>query len=98
MTTKKLPNTGKPTVSPLTVWLAVIASTLVMILLYALLIWADNQTDPTHAVQAETQTGTDISTTEAIFLAVIVGAIILGPGIVVALIVLPILRKNKRGK
>lgn len=82
--------------SPRTVWLAAIASTVVTCLLIAGWIWLDSQATPTHTVHYEAQTEASASGWEVFFILLLCGAIVLGPGILVALIVLPIIRKNKR--
>lgn len=83
------------TVSPTTVWIAVIAATLVAILLYGGLFWLDNQTT-TNTVSEAPVAQTELSGNELIIIGLFVIAFVFGPAILVALIVLPIIRKNKK--
>jgi|GEM_PF-3482190 len=96
MTKKTVSTPPKPTVSRLTVWLSAIAATLVMVLLCMAYVWLDTQGYSSDTTYTSTQGGDELSTAEAVVVLVIVGGIILAPGILVALIVLPILRKQKR--
>lgn len=94
MTKKKQRLLNQQPVSPTVVWLAVIASTLVAILLYAAFFWLDSQS-PAAATEV-TSTQPELSRNGLIIFGLIVSLFVLGPGILVALIVLPIIRKNKK--
>lgn len=85
----------KQPVSPTTVWLAVIASALVSIVLYIGLLWLDNQA-PNATVSEVPSAQSELGRNELIIIGLIVGLLVFGPGILVALIVLPIIRKNKK--
>ncbi len=91
---KKRPLLGQP-ISPVTVWIAVIASTLVAILLYLGLIWLENQTS-TNTITEAPVSQPELSGSALIIIGLPVCAFVFGPAILVALIVLPIIRKNNR--
>lgn len=95
MTKKQQRSPAKQPVSTTTIWLAAIASTLVVIILYIGLFWIDNQASTTTFSEAPSEQ-TELSRNGLIVFSLAVGALVLGPGILVALIVLPALRKNKK--
>jgi hypothetical protein len=92
---KKQQPKPKQSISPTTVWLAAIASTLVLILLYMGFFWLDNQVQPNTAPDTSSFES-ELGKNELIIIGLIVSAFVLGPGILVALIVLPIIRKNNK--
>lgn len=94
MPKKKQPTPSKQPVSPTTVWLAVIASMFVALILYFGLMWLDLQTS--SEVTEVSYTQRELGSNELLFFCIAVSLLILGPGILVALIVLPIIRKNKK--
>lgn len=95
MTQKQQRPASKQQVSSATIWVAVIASTLVPVLLYFGLLWAADP-GPTVTVSETTSSQQELSTNGLLVIGLIAGAFVLGPGILAALIVLPIIRKNKK--
>lgn len=72
-----------------------IAAVLMSILLYNGLLWIDGSIGPTTNNEFVSETSR-VDNGDVVVFALVLGALILGPGILVALIVLPIIRKNKK--
>lgn len=77
-----------------TVWAAAIAATLISILVYVALTWVGNKT-ASPATASLTMQSHQVSGKALAIIGILTALFIVGPGLLVALIVLPIIHKKK---